>query len=204
MTANDLQTALSSVGMATLPAETLARFETYYHLLERWNARINLTAIRDADEFVRRQFLECIFCAQQLPEGVRTLLDFGSGGGFPGIPVALCRPEIKVTLAESQRKKAAFLREAVRALDLTRATVFDERVEKMDGPLRFDAVTLRAVDKMEIALPEAASRVAAGGSLVVFATTETDFPVVPGFEAAFQVAIPGSRSGILRQFSRQA
>ena len=74
-----------------------------------------------------------------------TLLDFGSGGGFPGIPIALCRPEIAVTLAESQGKKAAFLQEAVRVLGLSARST-------LSGPklltVGFDCVTLRAVDRM--------------------------------------------------------
>ena len=94
------------------------RFEEYLALILRWNSRMNLTAIRDEEEILARHFVESIACAQHFPEGIGTLLDFGSGAGFPGIPIALCRPEIAVTLAESQSKKAAFLQETVRILGL--------------------------------------------------------------------------------------
>jgi 16S rRNA (guanine527-N7)-methyltransferase len=96
----------------------------------KWNARMNLTAARKPEEIVRRHFVESIFAAQQIPKHVKTLLDFGSGAGFPGIPIAICRPKIGVTLAESQGKKAAFLREAVRTLGL-KAEVWAGRVEEM-------------------------------------------------------------------------
>jgi len=89
-----------------------SEFGAYAALLIRWNARMNLTAVRDEEGILRRHFAESIVCARILPPGITTLLDFGSGAGFPGLPIALCRREIAVTLAESQGKKVAFLREA--------------------------------------------------------------------------------------------
>jgi 16S rRNA (guanine527-N7)-methyltransferase len=95
------------------------------------------------------------------------LLDFGSGAGFPGIPIALCRPVIAVTLAESQGKKAAFLREAVRALGLA-ATIHSGRAEVLQTV--FDCVTLRAVDRMGVAVQEAAQLLRPGGWLALMTT----------------------------------
>src|SRR5580704_7224389 len=97
----------------TRPPEILPQLSLYLDLLLKWNARTNLTAIRDPEEIVRRHFGESLFTAKHLP-ACRTLLDLGSGAGFPGIPIQLALPELKVTLAESQNKKAAFLQEAVR------------------------------------------------------------------------------------------
>jgi 16S rRNA (guanine(527)-N(7))-methyltransferase RsmG len=114
-------------------------------LLRKWNARTNISSIRDIDGILQRHFVESIECASALPKGINTLLDFGSGGGFPGIPIALCRPEIAVTLADSHGKKAAFLQEATRELGIS-ATVHYGRAEQMQG--LFDAVTLRAVERM--------------------------------------------------------
>ena len=113
-----LNALLAEAGLAPLDPAQTERFEAYLSLILRWNARVNLTAIRDEDGILRRHFVESIACARALPAGIATLLDFGSGAGFPGIPIALCRPEIAVTLAESQGKKAAFLREALRQLGL--------------------------------------------------------------------------------------
>src|SRR5271167_4951120 len=111
-------------------SETLyEQLSAYLDLLLKWNARTNLTAIRDPEEIVRRHFGESLFTAVHLP-AAQTLLDFGSGAGFPGLPIALLRPEIKVTLAESQNKKSTFLREAVRTLQLS-TEVWPNRVEAM-------------------------------------------------------------------------
>ncbi len=182
-----------------LSPETAERFKRYLALLMRWNARMNLTAVREPEEIVHRHFAECIFAAQQIPHKVKTLLDFGSGAGLPGIPIALCRPEISVTLAESQGKKAAFLREAARTLEL-KAEVWAGRVEAMPPERVFDAVTLRAVDKMAQACRVAVERLAPGGWLGVFTTrkTESVLDSLVGIQWSETVAIPGAEQEVLR------
>jgi 16S rRNA (guanine527-N7)-methyltransferase len=156
-----------------LAPETAAKFATYLALLQKWNARTNLTAIRDEEGILSRHFLESILCAQALPTLIHTLLDFGSGAGFPGIPIALMRNDLVVTLAESQNKKAAFLREAVRTLfsdPVPNTKVHSGRAE--DLKQKFDCITLRAVDKMESAIPAAIHLLAPTGCLAILTTTE--------------------------------
>jgi len=169
--AGRLNQLLALAGEATLEPDLAARFETYLSLLLRWNARLNLTAIRDAEGILSRHFVESIVCARAIPQGVDTLLDFGSGAGFPGIPIALCRPEMAVTLAESQIKKAGFLREAMRTLGLN-ASVYGNRVESLKAI--FDGVTMRAVDRMEQAVVVAANRVRPGGWLILMTTGQEE------------------------------
>jgi 16S rRNA (guanine527-N7)-methyltransferase len=172
-----LTTLLAEAGIAPLDAGQADRFEAYLSLFVRWSKRINLTSIRDEESILSRHLVESIACARTLPLGISTLLDFGSGGGFPGIPIAVCRPEIAVTLAESQGKKAAFLQEAVRVLGIA-VRVHAERAELLDE--RFDCVTLRAVDRMAQAVKAAANLVAPGGWLALM-TTYRD---LAGFQAA--------------------
>lgn len=157
---NDL---LAESGIETLDESQIAKFDIYLALILKWNAKFNLTAIRDRDGILRRHFIECVACARALPGRVRTVLDFGSGAGFPGIPIAICRREITVTLAESQTKKAGFLHEAVRLLGVN-ANVFVGRAESIGA--HFDCVTLRAVDQMSNAAAAALPLVAPGGALV--------------------------------------
>ena len=146
--------AFLAAGVTGLPDEAFARFEVYLTLLGRWNAHLNLTADREPQDIVRRHFVECAFAAQHLPAGLKSLLDYGSGAGFPGLPIAICSPTLRVTLAEAHGKKAGFLREAVRALGL-HVDVFDGRVESLPPDACFDAVSLRAVEKMTLAIPTA-------------------------------------------------
>ncbi len=194
-----------SVDAAGLQPRAVEQCEAYLALLVKWNARINLTSVRKPEEMVRRHFAESIFAARQIPKGVKTLLDFGSGAGFPGIPIAICRPEIGVTLAESQGKKAAFLREAARTLGL-KAEVWAGRVEEMAPERVFDAVTLRAVDKMAAACRMATARLVDHGWIAVFATrrTEEGLEKMKGilWDAA-ALEIPGTRQEILKTGHRQ-
>ena len=121
---------LQQAEMAPLEPAQIKQFDIYLSLFVRWNSRINLSSVRDPGEILARHFVESITCARLLPATISTLLDFGSGGGLPGIPIVLCRPEIAVTLAESQGKKAAFLQEAVRVLEIP-AKVFAGRGENL-------------------------------------------------------------------------
>ncbi len=167
-------------------------------MLLKWNARLNLTAIREPEGILERHFLECIFAAQQLPSDIKTLLDFGSGGGFPGIPFAICRPEIHVTLGESQSKKAAFLREVVRTLNLPNVDVFNGRVEALNR--RFDAVALRAVDKMPEACRAAEPKIAHEGHFILFVTKDSAPSLIAEFDQVTWAStrpIPGSDQRIL-------
>ena len=190
--------ALKAADMEGLDSQVFASFESYLELILRWNARTNLTAVRDPEGIIQRHFLESIACARMLPVGIATLLDFGSGAGLPGIPIAICRPEIAVTLAESQGKKVAFLREAVRGLELN-AAVFAGRAESL--PTQFDCVTLRAVDRMEQAVNAAAALVRIGGWLALMTTTSN----LPKLQSALGTeytwaapkALPGSEQRIL-------
>ncbi len=192
---NDL---LAQAGLPPLAPTQTSRFESYLSLILRWNARINLTAIRDEEGILSRHFVESIACAHALPAGIQTLLDFGSGAGFPGIPIALCRPEIAVILAESQGKKAAFLREAIRVLGVT-TLVHSGRAETLCS--QFDCVTLRAVDKMELAVQAASNLVRPGGWLALMTTT-ADLPALQNaagaeFTWSQVVPLPGGEERLL-------
>ena len=162
-----LNELLAENGLAAVDEETAAHLGGYVSLILRWNTRVNLTAIRDEDGILSRHIIESIMLARLLPDGVASLLDFGSGAGLPGIPIALCRPEIAVALAESQGKKAAFLREAVRSLALS-ASVHAGRAERLSE--QFDCVAMRAVDRMAEAVRVAAGLVRPGGWLALMTT----------------------------------
>jgi 16S rRNA (guanine527-N7)-methyltransferase len=167
----------------------IPQLSLYLDLLLKWNARTNLTAIRDPEEIVRRHFGESLFTATHLPPA-QTLLDFGSGAGFPGLPIALLRPELRVTVAESQNKKSTFLREAVRILNLS-TEVWSNRVEAMPPVQRFDIVAMRAVDNIQAALPAASARIKPGGHLALL-TTASHAPQGGKF-----IPLPNSEAGIL-------
>jgi len=191
---------LSEAEIATLltpylpspPAHVLPKLSLYLELLLKWNARTNLTAIREPEEIVRRHFGESLFAGLHLAPGANTVLDFGSGAGFPGLPIAILLPEITVTLAESQNKKATFLREVARTLALP-VEIWAARVETMPESRVFHTVTLRAVDNMSAALSAAAPR--ASNQLLLL----TGAPPTPpdGFTIDPPIPIPTTQAGIL-------
>ncbi len=183
-----LEPYLAQANDQRLTAANLENISTYIDLLQRWNARINLTAIRSEEEIVTRHFGESFFAASHLfPRAVEdrpaeqstpvqaaerrkklspTLGDVGSGAGFPGIPIKLWAPEISLTLIESNQKKATFLKEVARALTLTNINIQTTRAESL-SPATFDVVTLRAVERFETILPVAAGLVAPGGRVAL-------------------------------------
>ena len=158
----------------------------YVDLLMRWNARMNLTSVREPEEIVTRHFGESLFAARHLfPNQLRmksdvatepAVVDLGSGAGFPGLPIRIWAPHIHLTLVESNQKKAIFLREVKRRLALANVDIFAGRANdfgKSDSgtntPLedRADIVTLRAVERFDSILPAAANLVASGGRLAL-------------------------------------
>jgi 16S rRNA (guanine527-N7)-methyltransferase len=196
--ADRLNELLEDTGILTLQVSQSKQFNDYLSLILRWNARTNLTSVRDSEAILARHFVDSIACAQALPTDIATLLDFGSGAGFPGIPIAICRPEIAVTLAESQGKKAAFLQEAIRITGIT-AKVHSARAETLTT--QFDCVTLRAVDHMEQAVRSAAPLVSPKGWLAIL-TTQADLPSLQtpaglAFSWSTPYPLPGSENRIL-------
>ena len=193
-----LNDRLKELGLAPLDAETQDRFNAYLSLFLRWNERVNLSSFDDEEEVINRHLVESIYVAGRLPQEIASLLDYGSGGGLPGIPIALCRPGIAVTLAESQARKAAFLQEAVRVLNLP-AQVWAKRAETLR--VVFDCVILRAVDRMPKAVLAAAHLVAAKGWLALMTTDDDAERLQASAGEAFRwerpMRSPGSESRLL-------
>ncbi len=154
MSLAQIREAFARAGIAELPEKAYEQLFLYLELLTRWNARLSLTSVRESEEMIQRHLVECAYAAQHLPRDIETLLDYGSGAGLPGIVIAIARPEIRVTLAEAHGRKASFLREAVRSSEII-ADVYDRRVEQLPPERLFQAVSLRAVEKMESAIPVA-------------------------------------------------
>ena len=168
-------------GICEVSDEQAEKLRAHYELLCRWNKVINLTAVRRLEEAVERHYCESIFLARYLPEGRFTVADAGSGAGFPGIPVAVKRPELGVTLIESHQRKAAFLREASRGLGNVR--VLARRAEDLAD--QFDWVISRAVTFADIAV--VLKRL---GRRVALLTGAVEPSGLPGFEWEEPVRLP--------------
>jgi 16S rRNA (guanine527-N7)-methyltransferase len=178
----------------------LAAISKYIDLLIKWNARINLTAIRAPEEIVQRHFGESLFAAQHIlaRKPAKTAIDLGSGAGFPGVPFALLAPEVHVTLIESNQKKSTFLKELIYLLGLKNVNVFSGRAESYSHSAGL--VMLRAVEKFGEVLPLALSLVSPGGRLALLVGTsqiELGKSLLPGVQWQEPVAIPSGHSRVL-------
>lgn len=134
-------------GIVPISPEQIHKLENHYRLLLRWNRVLNLTRVDALEEAVERHYCESLFLAAHLPPNAARIVDVGSGGGFPGFPVAVLRPDCSVTLVESHTRKAVFLREASRAL--LNVHVVAQRAETLSE--KFDHVISRAVSYSDLA-----------------------------------------------------
>ena len=154
-----IERALAEFGVSA-NSEQVVQIQQYIDVLLRWNEKMNLTAIRDPLEILYRHFCESMFGAVVLPVENCRLADVGSGGGFPGIPMKIIRPEMDLYLIESNMKKATFLTEVVRELGLTGVRVLVSRYEELSEELApVDIVCSRAVGEFAPFLEWASSPV---------------------------------------------
>lgn len=138
----------------TLSQAQLDQFTTYAKELQSWNERVNLTAITDQDGITIRHFIDSLSCATVWGDNPSSLIDIGTGAGFPGLPLKILRPELKLTLVESIGKKTAFLRHMVALLGLDKVEVLDSRAEEIGRKPKhreqYDVALGRAVADMRV------------------------------------------------------
>ena len=125
------------------------RLLKYYELVLKWNARLHLTTLTDADQFFHRHIFESDFAETFILPSVEELWDLGTGLGIPGIPLAILRPGLTVNLVESRRNKIIFLEEAVSSLKLANAKVVESRIEALGDLSESSCLIARAVEQME-------------------------------------------------------
>jgi len=193
----ELEAGLATFGLdaAALAPPLLA----YLALLARWNQTYNLTAIRDPREMVAKHLLDSLamhpFLDQIAVDG-GSLADLGTGAGLPGIPLAIAKPGLQVTLVESNGKKARFMREAVRQLGLGNARVVESRIEAFAAPGQFDAITARALATLPLILELGGSLLKPEGKLLAMKGTYpadeiAELPAGWRLESVHPLAVPG-------------
>ena len=189
-----------------LTAEQAEKFEVYHRMLAEANARFNLTRVpEDAAEAVDRNYLDCIAPLKAgLPEGVARIIDVGSGAGFPGVPLAICLPEVHFVLLDSLGKRVEFLRSVIDALGLNAEALHLRAEEGARRPQlreQFDLATARAVAPLNLLAEYLLPFVRVGGRMLAYkgpgldaerAEAEFAFETLGArFERAEAVAIPG-------------
>jgi 16S rRNA (guanine527-N7)-methyltransferase len=181
------------------PAE-LQKLEEYYQLLARWNGRINLTSLPMPGypaETIDRLLVEPLAAARFVEDASLIWFDLGSGGGSPAIPLKIVRPRLRLVMVESRSRKAAFLREAVRSLDLAETTVVSGRVEELDSAANglAELVTVRAVRLDGAFLAAATSLLSPSGRVILF--TSQSAVEVEGLRSVRSAPLPEGGSVIV-------
>ena len=157
-----------------LNKEQISKFERYLDLLLEWNEKFNLTAITDKDEIEEKHFIDSIELVKFFDVKNKTLLDVGSGAGFPGIPLAIVEPTLKVTLLESNGKRVSFLHEVVGKLDLKNVEIIQGRSEELGTREKYDIVTARAVKELNVLLEITFYLVKVGGYFIAYKSSGLD------------------------------
>ena len=153
-----------------LSPDQLEQFETYYAMLADWNTRVNLTAITAPEDVAKKHFLDSLAAAPYLMTGA-SVVDVGTGAGFPGLPLLILRPDLQVTLIDSLQKRLVFLEAVLKALGL-KATLVHARAEDAgQNPLyreRFDAALTRAVSALPVLCELTLPLVKIGGASIAY------------------------------------
>lgn len=185
------------------------RVEVYLGLLEQWNRKINLTGLRERADILRDLFGESFLAAPWLAEQDGPLLDVGSGAGFPGMALKICRPEIPVYLLEPRRKRAIFLETVRRRLGLEGTTVICKRLEECrpgDFGLAPRTVTLRGLGAVGAKLAWCDRLIQGRVKLVLFTTRRLwngELRRLPGVDWADPIQVPWSRQRLLASGIRE-
>ncbi len=154
----------------SLTVEQINSVFIYLAELKKWSQKINLTAIKDERDIIIKHVLDSLSYLHgfTVTPGLR-LLDMGSGAGFPALPIKIARPGISITMVDSVKKKASFLRHIIRTLKLTESEVIDTRMEELPDHFlaAFDIVTARAFSDMKLVIAEGISLLKPGGLMVL-------------------------------------
>ncbi len=149
----------------TFTLQQFLALDTYQSLLTEWNQRMNLTAINEPEEVREKHFLDCL-CLVPLLKDAKSLVDVGSGAGFPAIPLAIALPKLAVTMVEPIGKRTNFLQEVVKQLGLKNTKIINERAEEFNPGKLYDVATARAVAALPILLELCAPLVKINGSII--------------------------------------
>ena len=191
-----LERGLSALALAPVFAAPLL---DYLALLARWNQTYNLTAVRDPREMVAKHLLDSLamhsFVDGLVADG-GALADLGTGAGLPGIPLAIVKPGLRVTLVESNGKKARFMREAIRQLGLADVRVAESRIEAFDEPGAYAAITARALATLPLIVELGGHLLAPGGRLLAMkgiypADEVAALPAGWALQASYPLRVPG-------------
>ena len=202
---SELRTSIVRFGIEGLTAEQILQLVKHYEILIKWNQRFNLTRITKPQDAALLNYAESLYGARFIEES-KTMLDIGSGAGFPAVPIAIARPELDVTALEANQRKSLFLTEAKFELPLHNLRVLTARLEDTDCS-GYDLLTCRALDRAEAILPSIITGLTDGRRLMVYCAQDLADRLTSQFPKGFKVGvhqIPESEGRLIVLFSRDS
>jgi 16S rRNA (guanine(527)-N(7))-methyltransferase RsmG len=199
----ELESAIAGFGLDPLTDEQAGQLVKHYALLCRWNQRVNLTRIIEPGEAAKLHYAESLFCTKFIADA-RTVLDIGSGAGFPAIPLAVARAETRVSALEANQKKALFLKEVKDELELENLEVANARLEEFDWG-GYDLLTSRALERGEAIFPSVIRVLRPQQRFMVYCTSELLAKLMNHVAQEYRIErhpIPFSEDRIIAVFAR--
>lgn len=198
-----LEAACSSFDIERLSEGQLDQLTKHHSMFVHWNRRINLTRIIEPEEAAQHHYAESLFGARFIGDAT-SVLDIGSGAGFPAVPLAVARPDVQVTALEANQKKSLFLKEVKYELSLANFTVVRARLESFDWS-SYDLLTSRALDRGAAILPSVIERLAGRQRLMLYCARDLLRTLERSLDSSFSVEtydMPQSESRLIAMFSR--
>ena len=200
---SELRKSFLRFGIELLTEEQINRLVKHYERLCKWNQRFNLTRITQPRDAATLNYAESLYGARFIAQA-KTILDIGSGAGFPAVPIAIALPELDVTALEANQKKSLFLTEVKFELSLANFIVITARFEDIDWS-NYDLLTCRALDRAETMLPSIISDLTEGQRLMIYCVQDLVDKLASQFPVGFKVEanqIPESEGRLIAIFSR--
>lgn len=197
-----LEQELQKIGLQPKEQQLLQLYQYYEWVIER-NKVMNLTAITEYEEFVKKHFVDSLMIARKTKfSGESRLIDIGTGAGFPGIPIKIIYPEVEVVLLDSLKKRIGFLQEVIQALELTQITAIHGRAEEparqKEYREQFDFCVSRAVAQLSVLAEYCLPYVKIGGSFIAYKSGQMEEELT---EAEYAIGVLGGKLTELERFS---
>lgn len=198
-----LKSTIEALGVAPT-SDQLGKLSAYYDMVVEGNKRFNLTAILDERDFAVKHYEDSLFGESEIPDGAK-VLDLGCGGGFPSVPLAIMRPDLKIVGLDATAKKTVFVLESARALHLDNLTAIAGRAEEQKALFgTFDCVTARAVSALPILLELVAPILKIGGVFVAYKTDESELDASKNALKVLNMQFDHSKCGELSNGEKRA